>query len=225
MKKAVAYYRTSSAANVGDDKDSAARQQAAVTAYAQRNEIAVVAEYYDPGVSGADPVDTREGFSLLLQRITENGVRTILVETANRFARDLMVAEIGWKRLKDMGVELIAVDSPQAFLDDTPTAILIRQILGAVAQFDKALTVAKLRSGRARKKALTGKCEGQKSWAQTSPAAAEMARELRRQGKSLSEISQALYAAGFKAKTGSPLKKTVVSRMVYLHGLQDSATV
>ena len=56
-------------------------------------------------------------------------MRTVLVETASRFARELMVAEIGWKRLKDLGVELIAVDSPQMFLDDTPTARLVRQML------------------------------------------------------------------------------------------------
>src|SRR5580704_16205096 len=93
-------------------------------------------------VSGADPLDQREGFKLLLQRITSNGVRTILVETANRFARDLMVQETGWRLLQGLGVELIAVDSPSSFVDDTPTAVLIRQILGAVAEFDKALTVA-----------------------------------------------------------------------------------
>jgi len=32
--------------------------------------------------------------------------------------------------------DLIAVDSSEAFLSDTPTAVLIRQILGAVSQFD-----------------------------------------------------------------------------------------
>ena len=37
--KAIAYYRTSSAANVGSDKDSLARQKAAVTAYAKAHGI------------------------------------------------------------------------------------------------------------------------------------------------------------------------------------------
>ena len=36
------------------------------------------------------------GFASLLERIEANGVRTIVVETANRFARDLMVQEIGY---------------------------------------------------------------------------------------------------------------------------------
>ena len=44
---------------------------------------------------------------------------------------------------------LIAADSPNAFLDNTPTAKLVRQLLGAIAEFDKAMTVAKLRSAQA----------------------------------------------------------------------------
>ena len=85
--------------------------------------------------------------------IAGNGVRTIIVETANRFARDLMVQEVGFKRLQAAGIVLIAADSPDQFVEETPTAVLIRQILGAVAQFDKAMTVAKLKGARNRKRA------------------------------------------------------------------------
>jgi DNA invertase Pin-like site-specific DNA recombinase len=213
VKQAVAYLRTSSATNVGQDKDSLARQEKAVRDYAARNDIVLVGEYYDAAVSGADPVTQREGFGLMLQRITGNGVRTILVETANRFARDLMVQETGWKMLQDLGVELIAVDSPMSFVDDTPTASLIRQILGAVAEFDKALTVAKLRGARERKKAKDGKCEGRKSWAEMDPEMVALARELRQSGKSLNAVRAALAAQGFVSQTGKPFTRSVVSRM------------
>src|SRR6266699_6452350 len=54
--------------------------------------------------------------------------RTIIVETANRFARDLMVQEVGFAMLRDLGITLIAADSPTSFLDDGPTSKLIRQI-------------------------------------------------------------------------------------------------
>src|SRR5687767_11874998 len=80
----------------------------------------------------------------MLKRIEGSDIDTIIVETANRFARDLMVQEVGYSILKERGIELIAADSPTSFLDDTPTAKLIRQVLGAVAEFDKAMTVAKL---------------------------------------------------------------------------------
>src|SRR3954471_20233207 len=140
---AVAYLRTSSAGNVGADKDSDKRQREAITAFAKRAGYEIGAEFYDAAVSGADHIDQRPGFTAMLKRIEGNGVRTILVETAHRFARDLMVQEVGYSMLKERGIELIAADSPHSFVEDTPTARLIRQVLGAVAEFDK--TMAKLR--------------------------------------------------------------------------------
>ena len=68
------------------------------------------------------------------------------------------------------GITLIAADSPDQFVDETPTAVLIRQILGAVAQFDKAMTVAKLRGARERKRRKTGtKFEGRKTYSESNP--------------------------------------------------------
>ena len=67
---AVAYLRTSSAANVGTDKDSDKRQRAAIEAFAKRAGFALVGEYYDAAVSGADPIETRPGFAELLTRRT-----------------------------------------------------------------------------------------------------------------------------------------------------------
>jgi DNA invertase Pin-like site-specific DNA recombinase len=62
--------------------------------------------------------------------------------------------------LRAKGIEIIAADSPGAFMDDTPTATFVRQVLGAVAQLDKAMTVAKLRGARERKRRENGWCEG-----------------------------------------------------------------
>ena len=47
---AVAYLRTSSAANVGRDKDSDKRQRAAITAFAKSAGYEIVAEFYDQAV-------------------------------------------------------------------------------------------------------------------------------------------------------------------------------
>jgi DNA invertase Pin-like site-specific DNA recombinase len=104
-KEAIAYLRTSSAANVGTDKDSEHRQRRAIEAFANRSGYEIVAEFYDAAVSGADHIDTRPGFAAMLERIEGNGVRTIIVETANRFARDLMVQEVGYAKLRERGIE------------------------------------------------------------------------------------------------------------------------
>ena len=157
IRKAVAYLRTSSRTNVGADKHSDKRQRAAIEAYARAAGYEIVGEFYDAAVSGADPVSERSGFGEMLEHVMSNGARKIIVESPDRFARDLMVQLAGHDMLKAKGITLIAASAPMHFVEDTPTAILVRQVLGAVAQFEKATTVAKLAAARRRKRAATGK--------------------------------------------------------------------
>jgi DNA invertase Pin-like site-specific DNA recombinase len=219
FKQAVGYLRTSSAANVGADKDSERRQRVAIEAYAKAAGVEVVGWYYDEAVSGADHVTDRPGFAAMMERILSNGCRTIVVETASRFARDLIVQETGHAMLRSQGVELIAADSPDAFLDDTPTARLIRQVLGAVSEFEKAMLVSKLKGARDRKRKTGVKVEGRKSYAETSPELVALVRKLHRypvngRRRSLREISAELVSMGHMAKSGKPFAATQIARIV-----------
>jgi DNA invertase Pin-like site-specific DNA recombinase len=219
LTKVVAYLRTSSSTNVGPDKDSEKRQRAAVESYAKATGYKIVDTFYDAAVSGADPVDERPGFAAMLDRIARNGVRTIIVEAANRFARDLIVQETGWRFLQRLGVTLIAADSPDSFLDTTPTAVLIRQVLGAAAQFEKAALVAKLRAARERKKRETGKCGGRMSVAEASPETVALAKKLARypvngRKRSLREIAAELEAAGHVTRKRTLYGAAAVARMI-----------
>jgi DNA invertase Pin-like site-specific DNA recombinase len=159
-------------------------------------------------VRGADPVTERNGFAAMLKAIASNGVRMILVESASRIARDLIVQEAGFRDLQRLGVELIAVDSPDAFLDDTPTAVLIRQVLGAVAQFERANLVAKLAAARKRK----GRHGGQKSMLKLNRQAVEAARSMR--GQTLRAISPRLAEQGFVSTKGTPFTPSTVASML-----------
>lgn len=118
------YLRTSSAANVGADEDSDRRQRAAIESFARANGYELVNEFYDAAVSGADPIAERPGFAAMLDRIAGNGVRTILVESPYRFARDLAVQLAGHDHLRSLGITLIPASSPDFFIEDTPTAVL-----------------------------------------------------------------------------------------------------
>jgi DNA invertase Pin-like site-specific DNA recombinase len=216
---AIAYLRTSSAANVGSDKDSDRRQREAIAAFARRGGYELVGEFYDAAVSGADPIDTRPGFTSMLERIEGNGARTIIVETASRFARDLMVQEVGHAKLRERGIDLIAADNPGSFIDDTPTAKLVRQVLGAISEFDKAMTVAKLRGARERKRREVGKCEGRKTHAEINPELVALAKRLHRQkpkgGRmSLRAISAELAAQGFMNENGNPFSASSIASML-----------
>ena len=215
----VAYLRTSSATNVGADKDSDKRQRAAIETYARSVGAEIVDEFYDEAVSGADAIEMRPGFAAMLQRLLSNGCRTIVVETANRFARDLIIQETGYEMLKARGITLIAADKPDAFLDDGPTATLIRQVLGAVSQFEKAMMVNKLRGARDRKRATGAKVEGRKSHAEKHPEVVALARQLRRKRpkggqRSLREIAAELFAAGYANSKGQPFTAQSVQNML-----------
>jgi hypothetical protein len=75
----------------------------------------------------------------------------------------------GWPSLRKLGVMLIPATAPDFFTEDTPTAVLVRQMLGAIAQFEKASVVAKLKAARDRKIAAGEKCGGRKSYAEARP--------------------------------------------------------
>jgi len=211
---AVAYLRTSSSANVGTDKDSSKRQCAAIASFARANGYEVVDEYYDAPVSGADPIDKRPGFKAMLDRIAGDGVRVILVESPDRFARDLAVQLAGHSYLKSLGVELVPTTAPDFFTTDTPTAVLVRQVLGAIAQFEKASLVAKLRAARERKVAAGGRGTGRWRYDEARPDVVALVRELHRQGLSLRKISAALAERGHVTGGGKPYAASAVQTML-----------
>jgi DNA invertase Pin-like site-specific DNA recombinase len=90
IEPAVAYRRTSSAANVRRDceasqreRDSDTRQREAIQRYAVAAGLEIVAEFYDAAVSGADPIDQREGFTSLLAWAQENDMRIPTISTSH----------------------------------------------------------------------------------------------------------------------------------------------
>ena len=79
--------------------------------------------------------------------------------------------------LKVHGVEMVAVDSPDAF---TPTTTLIRQILGAVSQLEKAMMVSKLRGAEVRKRATGVSSRAGRATPMNSPELVALTRKLHR---------------------------------------------
>ena len=141
-------------------------------------------------------------------------------ETASRFSRDLVVQETGFKFLTEKGFTLIAVDSPQSFLLDTPSSKMIRQILGSVSEFQKDELVAKLRAARDRKRQQTGKCEGRKGFAETNPQLLKDLKRLYRKNpatkkrRSLRDLSLELTRIGYSTRNGTPISPGHISRLL-----------
>jgi len=212
MIKAVAYMRTSSATNVGVEKDSEKRQRTAIEAFAARSGHEVIEWYYDADVSGADAIETRPGFSALLDKIESNGVRTVIIEDPTRFARQVVVQEVGIMAMIKRGVTVFTASGDNLTATDDPFKVAMRQMAGVFAELEKTRLVQKLRAARDRKKALTGKCSGRKSLAELRPETTRLARSLR--GQSLRKISAALAAEGHFTPSGKPYAPAAVKSML-----------
>ena len=74
------------------------------------------------GVSGATELADRPGLAALLDRVESNGVSLVIVEGADRLARDLLVQEVTLGQFTKAGVTVITsagVDLTSG--DDDPT--------------------------------------------------------------------------------------------------------
>lgn len=109
------------------------------------------------------------------------------------------------KVIADSGTELTSGH------DDDPTRTLIRQILGAVAQFEKAVIVSKLKAARVRKRRAEGRCEGRKPFC-TRPGEAEVVErilKLRRKPRGGERLSFAAIAERLNADDVPTRRETV----------------
>jgi DNA invertase Pin-like site-specific DNA recombinase len=220
--EAVAYMRTSSASNVGADKDSEKRQRQAIASFAKSNGYSIADGdwFYDPAVSSADPIETRAGFSALLDRIESNGVRVVIVEDASRFARQLVTQELGLTSLIRRGVRVLTASGEDLTDTSDPTREAMRQMAGVFAQLEKNRLVLKLRAARERKKALTGKCGGRRSHSEVAPALVALAKELAEppagyaRGRSLREVAAELARRGHVNSNGKPFNPKSIASML-----------
>jgi DNA invertase Pin-like site-specific DNA recombinase len=214
LVEAVAYLRTSSATNVGQDKDSERRQRIAVERFAKRAGYHLVDWFYDAAVSGGDDIKARPGFAALLDRIEANGIRVVIIEDASRFARKLLTQELGIIALAERGVSVVTTSGDDLTNTEDEMKVAMRQIAGAFAQLEKARLVRKLREARERKRAATGKCEGRRSLAETRPEVVKAAKELRDRGLSLRRISAVLAEQGFLTGGSKPYVASAVRAML-----------
>jgi DNA invertase Pin-like site-specific DNA recombinase len=208
--KAFAYLRVSGKDQV--DGDGFPRQLAEIKAYAKAHGIRIVRVFEERGVCGETEWENRPAWSELVASL--NGVKMILVESLNRLARELFIQEYVLRDLKKRGVTLISVREQD--IDSSPERILFRQIMGAIAQYDKTMIVMKLRGARQRMKAKMGRCEGAKPYG-SLPGEDAVLGEMRRMaadGHSMAAIARELNSRGVMPRRGKAWHPYAVSRML-----------
>lgn len=142
------------------------RQRDCISKWAIASGLGLPIFYVEPGVSGTLTIEDRTALPLLMRHLEQHqDVTHVLVENMDRLARDGLVAELIFSELEKLrpGIKVISCDTGLDLADvSDPSRKMIRQILGAVAEFNKQQTVMRLRAGRDRQRRDTGRCEGRK---------------------------------------------------------------
>lgn len=186
-----------------EDGDGYKRQEDAIRAFAVKKGWAISRIFREEPTSGKTELAHRPALAEAFSFCGQSGA--IIVERADRIARDLIVGELIYTEAKKLGIKIFLADSEEEVVnsDSDPTRVLIRQVLGALAQWEKSALVLKLRKARERIRRETGRCEGFAPVEQTHPEIADMIRKLKKEGKTFPEI--ALKFNGFRPyQRGTP---------------------
>lgn len=157
---AYSYLRVSGRTQV--DGDGPERQDKKIREFCARHGLDRAASaVFDEGVSGTIDGMDRPALGELIARMQPGDA--IVVERMDRLARDLLVQEMLLAECSKRKLKVYAADNElvdMASNEGDPTRVLIRQILGALAQWEKSVIVAKLKAGAERKRRETGRCGG-----------------------------------------------------------------
>lgn len=146
------------------DGDGPERQKVAIVQFCQDHGIDLV-NIYEETVSGTKHASDRPAFTQMVLDAETNGVTGIVVERLDRLARELLVQEITVAKLsEEANLHIYAADTNRledlADANADPTRVLIRQVLGALNQWNRSEIVRKLAYARKRKREREGRCEG-----------------------------------------------------------------
>jgi DNA invertase Pin-like site-specific DNA recombinase len=212
-KKAFGYLRVSSNGQV--DGDGFPRQREAITKWAAAHGVTIVRWFEEKGVSGT--LLERPALSEMMVALMGNGVHTVVVEKLDRLARDQMVQETIIQSLLKQGFELVsAATGEENLCGNDPGRKLMRTIMGAIAEYDKAMIVLKLRAARQRTKTTTGRCEGQKPYGELDGerAIVERIHSLRSSGGNYEAIAKALNTKHIKTRSGGKWFPATIRRIL-----------
>ena len=214
--KAVGYLRTSGKGQIGND--GFPRQRESIRAFAKANGMEIGKTFEDEAVSGTTDAIDRPGLTDLFVTLKANGIRTVIVENASRLARDLMISEIILGEFRRIGVKVISADGgiDLTLGNDDPSGKLIRQILGAVAEWEKCALIQKLRASRLRIRRSGQRCEGRIPYGSTPDEikVVELILALRKEGKSYVAVAERLNLDKIKSRSGKQWHPTQVQRVI-----------
>lgn len=217
--RVVGYIRVSTE----EQRNGPEAQREALAAWCARNGAELVAVHEDRGVSGGAALDKRLGLLAAVDSLSEHGAGLLLVAKRDRLARDVMVAAMVERMAARVGARVQSADG--AGDGEGPEALLMRRMIDAFAEYERAIIRARTRAALASKKGrgeLTGTAPvGTRRGTdgvhlEADPAEAEavaMIRELKAAGLSVRGIAAQLEARGVPCR-GGRWHPTTVARVL-----------
>jgi DNA invertase Pin-like site-specific DNA recombinase len=169
-------------------------------------------------------ITTRPTLSRVLADIESGQADGIVVHDWTRLSRQVMWQELITYRLTAKGRHVLVVRGNDDGLDDA-TRRLLRTVMGAIAEYEHALLVARLQGGRQVKRSEGGYAYGappfgwraeDRTLVEVPDEQATLARirELHEQGSSLRAIAAVLEAEGHHPRRGPQWRPNTLSRIL-----------
>lgn len=194
-------------------------QKAAVTAWAQRQGVAI-ASWHEDRLSGGTAPEDRPGLVAALQALRTEGAGLLVAARRDRIARDVVVAATIERLALDAGALVATADGVS--LEATPEGALMRGLLDLFASYERSVIRARTKAALAAKRARGERVAGRPPLGfryeagrliedASEKALLGRAREMRTRGLSLARIAQVLTAQGVRLR-GGRIHPTTLSR-------------
>ncbi len=142
-KKVIGYVRVST-----EDQNLGSRaQRQSFKRWCEANSAELVAVFEDKGVSGGAPIDKRPALLGAVKALRESGAGVLLVAKRDRLARDVIIAALVERLVDRAGAKVLSADGVGE--GDGPEAQLMRTLVDAFAQYERALIQARTKAALA----------------------------------------------------------------------------
>lgn len=221
LTKAVGYIRRS---NLNEEsKGSFHRQEAAIRDYAKRSGYEVVEFFRDGGKSGTTSIEERDGLTALFARCKAEGITVAICQESGRLARTLIQQMLIIEKAREASIELLDCSGEKLSDDSCSQRVMISQILGAIKQYDRSETIAKMKAGRERVRAAGGRAEGRPRFGEECAAEAKIIkriRHIRRSHKNCkgvpvkwTKVTTRINDEGFRNRSGGEFTSAYVRKL------------
>lgn len=225
--KAIGYVRVSTDRQA-DEGQGLDVQEAAIRRYCRQAGLRLDGLCQDV-LSGTTSLDHRPGLGAVVDALRHGEPRVIVVRQLDRLARDLIEQEQIIREIRRLGGDVVTTAPGEShYLEDDPddpSRKLIRQVLGSVSEYERAMISLRMRNGRAHKRARGGYADGPPPYGWRAeggnlvadPFEQEVVQAIvamrGRDRLSYREIAKRLNADGVSAKRGGRWHPATVSRI------------